>query len=113
MVSGKSRIIGLVVAYLDNYFYPDAVEKLSNAFQKRGYHVLVFMASNTADKIDSVMQEILDYQVDGIVLASVALSQKLQSVVKKTEFQLYYSIEVKTIQTSVQLHQTIIRAEPK
>ena len=46
MVSGKSRIIGLVVAYLDNHFYPDAVEKLSNAFQKRGYHVLVFMASN-------------------------------------------------------------------
>ena len=77
MVSGKSRIIGLVVAYLDNYFYPDAVEKLSNAFQKRGYHVLVFMASNTADKIDSVMQEILDYQVDGIVLASVALSSEI------------------------------------
>ena len=77
MVSGKSRIIGLVVAYLDNYFYPDAVEKLSNAFQKRGYHVLVFMASNNADKIDSVMQEILDYQVDGIVLASVALSSEI------------------------------------
>ena len=77
MVSGKSRIIGLVVAYLDNYFYPDAVENLSNAFQKRGYHVLVFMASNTADKIDSVMQEILDYQVDGIVLASVALSSEI------------------------------------
>ena len=77
MVSGKSRIIGLVVAYLDNHFYPDAVEKLSNAFQKRGYHVLVFMASNNADKIDSVMQEILDYQVDGIVLASVALSSEI------------------------------------
>ena len=77
MVSGKSRIIGLVVAYLDNHFYPDAVEKLSNAFQKRGYHVLVFMASNNADKIDSVMQEILDYQVDGIILASVALSSEI------------------------------------
>ena len=51
MVSGKSRIIGLVVAYLDNYFYPDAVEKLSNAFQKRGYHVLVFMASNNLSLI--------------------------------------------------------------
>ena len=36
MVSGKSRIIGLVVAYLENYFYPEALEKLSNAFQERG-----------------------------------------------------------------------------
>jgi len=30
MVSGKSRMIGLVVAYLENYFYPEAVEKFSN-----------------------------------------------------------------------------------
>ena len=31
MVSGKSRIIGLVVAYLENQFYPVALELLSNA----------------------------------------------------------------------------------
>lgn len=48
MVSGKSRIIGLVVAYLENYFYPEALEKLSNALQREGYHVLVFMASQKA-----------------------------------------------------------------
>ena len=77
MVSGRSRIIGLVVAYLDNYFYPEALEKLSNALQAEGYHVLVFMASQTADHIDDVIEEILDYQVDGIIAASVALSSTL------------------------------------
>lgn len=79
MVSGKSRIIGLVVAYLENQFYPVAVEKLSNALQKHGYHVLVFMAAETIVKIDSVMDEILDYQVDGIVIASVAMSSEIAS----------------------------------
>ncbi|WP_416359000.1 LacI family DNA-binding transcriptional regulator [Antarctobacter sp.] len=74
MVSGKSRIIGLVVAYLENYFYPEALEKLSNALQSQGYHVLVFMASQTAGNVDNVVREILDYQVDGIVMASVAMS---------------------------------------
>ncbi len=77
MVSGKSRIIGLVVAYLDNYFYPEALEILSNALQEQGYHVLVFMASQTAGDIDTVVEEILDYQVDGIVTASVAMSSDL------------------------------------
>jgi DNA-binding LacI/PurR family transcriptional regulator len=77
MVSGKSRMIGLVVAYLDNQFYPDVLEQLSNALQKRGYHVLVFMASQTAGNIDKVVDEILDYQVDGIIAASVALSSDL------------------------------------
>ena len=77
MVSGKSRIIGLVVAYLENQFYPEALEKLSNELQKRGYHVLIFMAEQTAGHIDSVVEEILDYQVDGIVAASVAMSSDL------------------------------------
>ncbi len=77
MVSGKSRIIGLVVAYLENQFYPDAIEKLSTQLQNKGYHVLIFMASKTAENIDSVIDEILDYQVDGIIAASVDLSSKL------------------------------------
>lgn len=77
MVSGKSRIIGLVVAYLENQFYPEALEKLSNALQERGYHVLVFMAAQTAGNIDNVVDEILDYQVDGIIAASVAMSSEL------------------------------------
>jgi DNA-binding LacI/PurR family transcriptional regulator len=77
MVSGRSRIIGLVVAYLDNQFYPDVLERLSKALQVRGYHVLVFMASQEADRIDDVVEELLDYQVDGIIAASVALSSDL------------------------------------
>jgi len=77
MVSGKSRIIGLVVAYLENYFYPEAVEKFSNALQERGYHVLIFMTSQTDSNIDGVMEEILDYQVDGIVMASAEMSSVL------------------------------------
>jgi DNA-binding LacI/PurR family transcriptional regulator len=77
MVSGKSRIIGLVVAYLENYFYPEALEKLSKALQERGYHVLIFMAGQTAGNVDEVVEEILDYQVDGIIAASVALSSDL------------------------------------
>lgn len=77
LITGKSRMIGLVVAYLENYFYPEALEKLSNALQAEGYHVLVFMAQQTSGRIDSVLDEILDYQVDGIVMASVAISSEL------------------------------------
>ena len=77
LITGRSRIIGLVVAYLDNYFYPLMVELLSVALQEKGYHVLVFMATPTVGDVDRVMQEILDYQVDGLVLASVSMSSVL------------------------------------
>ena len=65
------------MAYLENQFYPDAIEKLSTQLQEKGYHVLIFMASKTAGNIDSVVEEILDYQVEGIIVASVALSSQL------------------------------------
>ncbi|ETX03122.1 MAG: LacI family transcriptional regulator [Candidatus Entotheonella factor] len=76
LITGSSCIIGVVMAYLENYFYPGVLEKLSKALQARGYHVLIFMSQST-DPIDHVMQEILDYQVDGIILASVSMSSHL------------------------------------
>ncbi|MCB1428167.1 MAG: LacI family DNA-binding transcriptional regulator [Nitratireductor sp.] len=77
MITGKSRIIGLVVAYLDNQFYPVALEHLSKALQEKGYHILVFMASNSSAEVDEIVSELLAYQVDGIVTASVAMSNEL------------------------------------
>lgn len=78
LITGKSRMIGVVVAYLENQFYPEVLELLSNSLQTCGYHVLMFMASSVTD-IDKVMQEIIDYQVDGIILASVDMSSDLAS----------------------------------
>lgn len=74
LTTGRSRIIGLVVAYLDNAFYSDAVERLTLALQEHGYQVLIFMAAPTVADIDRVMRTILDYQIDGIVLVSVNIS---------------------------------------
>ena len=56
MKSGKSRIIGLVVAYLENYFYPEMVERLSVELQKVGYHVLIFLAPVSVDNVDKVLK---------------------------------------------------------
>lgn len=77
MITGKSRIIGLLVAYLDNQFYPVALERLSHALQARGYHILVFMVPQHNGDIGDIVQELLDYQVDGIVMASVSMSNEL------------------------------------
>ena len=41
--------------------------------------MLIFMASQTAGDIEHVVDEILDYQVDGIIAASVALSSDLSA----------------------------------
>jgi DNA-binding LacI/PurR family transcriptional regulator len=77
LITGRTRMIGVVVAYLENQFYPIALERLSHALQEKGYHVLVFMAGNASEKVPQVMQELMDYQVDGIITASVAMTNDL------------------------------------
>jgi len=75
LITRRSQIIALVMSYLENQFYPLVIEKLSQDLQKRGYHVLMFIGDLGDD--DGVLAEILQYQVDGIVMASVTLSAKL------------------------------------
>ena len=71
----RSRIIGLVMSYLENQFYPVVLEKLSQRLQRDGYHVLLFIADTR--KTDTVLAEILQYQVDGMVMASTSMSSAL------------------------------------
>ena len=75
MISGRSGLVALLVAYLDNGFYPIVLERLSRALQDRGYHVLLFM-TREGDQ-DLVVQQMLQYQVEAIVMASASLSSSL------------------------------------
>ena len=77
LITGKSKIIGLVVAYLDNQFYPDALERLSKALQDKGYHLLVFISPGTGENVDQMVDELMDYRVDGIITASVGISDEI------------------------------------
>ena len=75
LITKRSRIIGLVLSHLENLFYPVALERLAQRLQNDGYHVLLFVNDN-ADA-DDLVSEILQYHVDGIVLAASTLSSGL------------------------------------
>jgi DNA-binding LacI/PurR family transcriptional regulator len=78
LITGRSKLIGLVVAYLENnFFLTEVLEKLSKALQEEGYRVLMFITKQSAENIDDVLSDILDYQVDGVVMASVEMSSEL------------------------------------
>jgi DNA-binding LacI/PurR family transcriptional regulator len=75
LITKRSRIIGLVLPYLHNDFYPVALEALAKRLQQDGYHVLLFVSD--AANADDLVNEILQYHVDGIVLAGTTLSSGL------------------------------------
>jgi DNA-binding LacI/PurR family transcriptional regulator len=75
LITGRSRIVGLVLSYLENLFYPVALQRLAERLQRDGYHVLLFVNDNP--NADDLVTELLQYHVDGIVLAATTLSSAL------------------------------------
>ncbi|MSQ74346.1 MAG: LacI family DNA-binding transcriptional regulator [Rhodoferax sp.] len=75
LITGRSRIIGLVLSHIENLFYPAVLEQLAQRLQQDGYHLLIFISDG--HNADDLVGEILQYKVDGIVLGATTLSSAL------------------------------------
>jgi DNA-binding LacI/PurR family transcriptional regulator len=76
LITRKSRIIGVAMSYLDNQFYPEVLQALSGRLQALGFHLLLFTTAEN-DRVDPVIEQAMEYRVDGLILASITLSAKL------------------------------------
>lgn len=74
LITGRSRMIGLVLSQLDNLFYPVVLEQLAKRLQSDGFHLLLFISKQNTDDL---IGELLRYNVDGIVVGATTLSSSL------------------------------------
>jgi DNA-binding LacI/PurR family transcriptional regulator len=77
LITRRSRMVAVLFSYLDNPFYAIALEQLCHALQSKGYHAVVFMLPDTLAEVERTVGELLEYQVDGVVTASVELSSAI------------------------------------
>ena len=76
LITSRSRIIAVVMAYLENLFYPDVLEELGRLLAAENYHLLLFTGFKDRNS-DPVFDQLMQYRVAGIILASTALSSEL------------------------------------
>ncbi len=69
LISGRSRIVGVVLPNITNLFYPEVLHELSQRLQSAGLRVLLFTVPY-GRQIDDVMPDVLQYQVDGIIASA-------------------------------------------
>lgn len=74
--TARSRIVGVVISCFDNPFYPHVLEALGRELDALNYHLLLFVSDRDSN-VDRIFDQIMQYRVDGIVLASGALSDAL------------------------------------
>jgi len=74
--TSRSNILGIALSALDNQYYPDLVQRLSEQFAKAGYRLLLFVTHGIAGP-DPILDELLKYRLDALILASSTVSSAL------------------------------------
>ena len=73
LASQRSGMIGIVMGDMRNPFYPQVLELFSDGLRRTGRQVLLFTVRE-GETVDDLLPELLQYQVDGVVIASANLS---------------------------------------
>ncbi len=71
----QSFTVGMLIPDLTNPFFPPIVRGLESSLQARGYTLIVINTDNDADVELASLETLATRQVDGLVLATVHLSQ--------------------------------------
>ena len=69
LISGRSNIVAVIINNLTNLIYPEVLSELNQKFARHGRHILLFTLSRESD-VDRVLDQVWQYQVDGIVAAA-------------------------------------------
>lgn len=76
LVQQRTRIVGVLVARLDNHLYPRVLEELTAGLWAAGRQVMYFNFDDGGD-IDGVLRTALQYRVEAMILASITLSSHM------------------------------------
>ena len=76
LISKRSNMIGIVMADITNPFYPAVLELFVTKLQENGLRPIVVMAARD-QQVDDLLPQLLEYQIDGLVITSAALSSEM------------------------------------
>ncbi len=79
LITGRSHVVGLIVAYLENQYYPHSIELIAKHLKARGYNLQIFISSLDATDAHEIVENILECQLEGIIAASVTLTSDIVS----------------------------------
>ncbi len=86
LASGRSQTVGLVLPDTLSSFWGPLIEGVETALRARGYHLLMATAKGSEGE-QRALDLLLSHQVDGLVLASGALSdEELAGIVEGVPF---------------------------
>ncbi len=77
LVSGRSRILGLIVSEITNPFFPELVQEFENLAVAQGYEVMIGSTNYDVPRTESVIRRMLQRNVDGVAVMTFGIEEEL------------------------------------
>ena len=68
LVSGRSRLLGIIVENITNPFFPDLVKSFEEIAVRNGYEILVSSSNSQPEILTTCVRRMLERKVDGVAV---------------------------------------------
>ncbi len=90
LVSGRSRMLGLIVSEITNPFFPELVQEFENLAVAQGYEVLIGSTNYEPVRTESLIRRMLQRNVDGVAVMTFGIEEDLVQKLVEREFPLVF-----------------------
>ncbi len=82
LVSGRSRIFGLVVSEITNPFFPEIVQVFEDLAVRHNYEILLASSAHEPKRMETSVRRMLERRVDGVAVITFGTEDELIDDVK-------------------------------
>jgi len=90
LVSGRSRILGLIVSEITNPFFPELIKEFENLAVTQGYEVMIGSTNYDPARTESLIRRMLERSVDGVAVMTFGIEEELVERLVAHEFPLVF-----------------------
>ena len=90
LVSGRSRMLGLVVSEITNPFFPELVQEFENLAVEQGYEVFIGSTNYEAVRTEALIRRMLQRSVDGVAIMTFGIEEELIQKLVERAFPLVF-----------------------
>jgi len=77
LVSGRSRIVGLIVSEITNPFFPEIVQTFEDLAVENNYEILLTSTVHDPKRMESSVRRMIERRVDGVAILTFGMEETL------------------------------------
>ena len=77
LVSGRSRMIGLIVSEITNPFFPELIQNFEDSAVRRGYEILIGSTNYSTERMAQCVRRMVERKVEGVAVMTFGMDEDL------------------------------------